>query len=91
MAHPLFVRVTGAVPLRRRDALGSDRWFDGHQPDDDRSDREDSMLWTIAMVLVLLWLLGLVTSYTMGGFVHLLLVLAVIAVLFRVISGRRQI
>jgi hypothetical protein len=47
------------------------------------------MLWTIAVVLLLLWLLGLVTSYTMGGFIHLLLVIAVIAILFRVIAGRR--
>jgi hypothetical protein len=47
------------------------------------------MLYTIAVILVVLWLLGLVTSYTMGGFVHLLLVIAIIAVLFRVISGRK--
>ena len=47
------------------------------------------MLWTIAMVLVILWLLGLVSSYTMGGFIHLLLVLAIIVVLVRVIQGRR--
>ena len=47
------------------------------------------MLWTIAVVLMILWLLGLVTSYTMGGFVHVLLVLAVIAVLVRLIQGRR--
>jgi hypothetical protein len=46
------------------------------------------MLWTIAVVLVLLWLLGLVSSYTMGGFIHLLLVIAVIVVLVRVIQGR---
>lgn len=46
------------------------------------------MLWTIAVVLVVLWLLGLVSSYTMGGFVHLLLVLAVIVVLVRIIQGR---
>lgn len=49
------------------------------------------MLWTIATVLVVLWLLGLVTSYTMGGFIHLLLAIAIIAVLFRVISGRRAV
>lgn len=49
------------------------------------------MLWTIAVVLLILWLLGLVTSYTLGGFVHLLLVLAVIVVLIRVIQGRRPI
>ena len=47
------------------------------------------MLYTIAVVLVVLWLLGLVTSYTMGGFIHVLLVLAIVAVLFNVISGRR--
>jgi hypothetical protein len=46
------------------------------------------MLYTIAMVLLILWLLGLVTSYTMGGFIHILLVVAVVVVLIRVISGR---
>jgi hypothetical protein len=47
------------------------------------------MLWTIAVVLVILWLLGLVSSYTMGGFIHVLLVVAIIVVLIRVIQGRR--
>jgi hypothetical protein len=47
------------------------------------------MLWTIAVVLLVLWLLGLVSSYTMGGFVHVLLVVAIIVVLVRVIQGRR--
>jgi hypothetical protein len=47
------------------------------------------MLETIAVVLVVLWLLGLVTSYTLGGFIHLLLVLAVVVILLRVITGRR--
>ena len=47
------------------------------------------MLWTIAVILTVLWLLGLVSSYTMGGFIHLLLVLAIIVVLIRVIQGRR--
>jgi len=47
------------------------------------------MLWTIAVVLIVLWLLGLVTSYTMGGFIHILLVLAIVVVLFNVIQGRR--
>ncbi len=46
------------------------------------------MLWTIAVVLLILWALGLVTSNTMGGFIHLLLVLAVVIVLVRVIQGR---
>ncbi len=47
------------------------------------------MLWTIAVILVVLWLLGLVSGATMGGFIHILLVLAVIVVLLRVIQGRR--
>jgi hypothetical protein len=46
------------------------------------------MLWTIFVVLVVLWLLGIVTSYTMGGFIHLLLVLAVVVLLIRVLQGR---
>ncbi len=48
------------------------------------------MLYTIAVVLVILWLLGLVTSYTMGGFIHILLVIAIVSILFNVISGRRS-
>lgn len=47
------------------------------------------MLYTIAVILVILWLLGLVTSYTMGGFIHALLVIAIIVILVRVISGRK--
>ncbi len=47
------------------------------------------MLWTIAVILVIMWLLGLVSSYTMGGFIHVLLVIAIILVLLRVIQGRR--
>ena len=47
------------------------------------------MLWTVAVVLVILWLLGLVTAYTMGGLIHVLLVIAIIVVLMRVIQGRR--
>ncbi|MEP6998583.1 MAG: lmo0937 family membrane protein [Betaproteobacteria bacterium] len=47
------------------------------------------MLYTIAVVLILLWLLGLVTSYTMGGFVHILLVVALIMIVFTFLSGRR--
>ena len=47
------------------------------------------MLWTIAVVLVVLWLLGLVSSYTLGGFIHILLVLAVIVIAINLIQGRR--
>jgi hypothetical protein len=47
------------------------------------------MLWTIFVILLVLWLLGLVTSYTLGGFVHILLVLAVVVLVIRLIQGRR--
>ncbi|WP_162085653.1 lmo0937 family membrane protein [Sulfuriferula nivalis] len=47
------------------------------------------MLETIAVILLILWLLGLVTSYTMGGFIHILLVIAIVVILIRVIQGRR--
>ena len=47
------------------------------------------MLYTLAVVLIILWLLGTISSYTMGGFIHVLLVIAVVLVLLRVISGRK--
>lgn len=47
------------------------------------------MLWTIFVILVILWLLGLVTSYTLGGFIHILLVVAVVILIFRLVTGRR--
>ena len=49
------------------------------------------MLWTLFVVLLLLWLLGVVSSYTLGGFIHLLLVLAVVDVLVQLITGRRAV
>ena len=49
------------------------------------------LLWTIAIILLIMWLLGLVTSYTLGGFIHILLVLAIIVVSIRVIQGRRPV
>jgi hypothetical protein len=49
------------------------------------------LLWTVGVILLVLWLLGLVTSYTLGGFIHILLVLALIVILIRVIQGRRPI
>lgn len=49
------------------------------------------MLYTIAVVLIILWILGLVSSYTMGGFIHVLLVVAIIAILVRVIQGRNPV
>jgi hypothetical protein len=47
------------------------------------------MLWTIAVVLLVLWLLGLVSSYTMGGLIHILLVIAIVVVVLRLLSGRK--
>ncbi|HXG93573.1 MAG TPA: lmo0937 family membrane protein [Blastocatellia bacterium] len=49
------------------------------------------MLWTIFVILLVLWLLGMVSSYTLGGFIHLLLVLAVIVLIFNLLSGRRTV
>jgi Family of unknown function (DUF5670) len=51
----------------------------------------ESMLWTIAVILIMLWALGLATAYTLSGFVHVLLILAIAVVLIRVIQGRRAI
>ena len=47
------------------------------------------MLWTIVLILFVLWLLGLVSSYTLGGFIHLLLLIAVVIVIYNLVSGRR--
>jgi phage-related holin len=51
--------------------------------------KEDEMLWTLFVILLVLWLLGLMSSYTFGGFVHLLLVLAVIVLVINLVTGRR--
>jgi hypothetical protein len=61
------------------------------RPTTGKSNHEEvhAMLYTIAVVLLILWLLGLVTSYTLGGFIHILLVIAVVMVLVNLISGRR--
>jgi hypothetical protein len=48
------------------------------------------MLWTIAVILIILWVLGLVSSYTLGGFVHFLLVIAIIVIIIQVVQGRRS-
>jgi hypothetical protein len=49
------------------------------------------MLWTIAVILLILWALGLVSSYTLGGFIHILLVVAIVMILIRIIQGRRPV
>jgi hypothetical protein len=54
-----------------------------------KTRRGTPVLYTIAVILLILWLLGMVTSYTVGGFIHILLVIAIVVVLLRVISGRK--
>jgi hypothetical protein len=54
-----------------------------------RIARRNQMLWTIFVLLMILWLLGVTTSYTLGGFIHILLLLAIASVLIRIIQGRR--
>jgi hypothetical protein len=70
-----------------RNEMDSDRKACNHANCGDGKERH--MLWTIAVVLTVLWLLGLVSSYTMGGFIHILVVVAVVMVLVNIISGRR--
>jgi hypothetical protein len=55
----------------------------------DLTERKPSMLWTIFVILLVLWLLGLVSSYTLGGFIHILLVIAIVVLIIQLISGRR--
>jgi hypothetical protein len=57
----------------------------------ERRQEGEKMLWTIFVILLVLWLLGIVTSYTMGGFIHILLVIAIAIVLIRIIQGRRPV
>jgi hypothetical protein len=59
------------------------------QHDGNASIQEGTMLWTIAVILIVLWLLGSVSSYTMGGLIHVLLVIALVVILLRVIQSRR--
>jgi hypothetical protein len=54
-------------------------------------EANDPMLWTIFVILLVLWLVGLVTSYTLGGFIHILLVIAIVVALIQIISGRRAV
>jgi hypothetical protein len=56
-----------------------------------RNEEDKTLLWTIFVILLVLWLLGMVSSYTLGGYIHILLILAIVVVLIRVIQGRRPI
>jgi uncharacterized membrane protein len=56
-----------------------------------QSEETRAMLWTITIILIILWILGLVSGYTIGGWIHILLVLAIIVLIFNLLSGRRGI
>ena len=96
-AHSTARRLSFAELTRRRDRGAGERFSRPqqklHQPTTGNPDNEKvhSMLYTIAVILLILWALGLVTSYTLGGFVHILLVVAIIMILVNLISGRRTI
>lgn len=63
--------------------------FDHYIYDSLNNKKENKMLETIAIILIILWALGLVSSYTMGGFIHILIIIAIVVILIRVIKGRR--
>ena len=63
----------------------------GHAPLVGKPERRNEMLWTIFVVLMVMWLLGMMSSYTIGGYIHLLIVVAVIVALIQLIQGRRRI
>jgi hypothetical protein len=67
------------------------RYPQRHGPDDVTSEEERAMLWTIFVILLVLWAVGLVSSYTLGGFIHILLIIAIAVVLIRIIQGRRPV
>jgi hypothetical protein len=68
-----------------------ERFFAGRVGSTTPRDGRATMLWTILVILLVLWVLGLATSYTLGGFIHVLLVVAVIILVVRLLSGRRVI
>jgi hypothetical protein len=81
------IRNTGAITLSARTARRAAGPASGTSPD--RDGKAASMLETLIVVLVILWLLGLLTSYTLGGFIHVLLVLALVVLVLRMVRGRR--
>jgi len=78
---PAMVCAAAHIPGNRSDACCAGQ----------NARKAKTMLYTIAVILLILWLLGLVTSYTIGGFIHVLLVIAIVVILLRVISGRKPI
>ena len=82
LKRPLIAAFFASYVRQPTELFGDLRHYGEH------SIKEHTMLYTIAVVLLILWLLGLVTSFTLGGFIHILLVVAIVMVLLRVISGR---
>lgn len=83
-ANAAFLAIS--FQTRRARAARSNPLFLAHLP---YLKENISMLWTIAVILLVLWAVGLVTSYTIGGFIHILIVLAIIVILIQIITGRK--
>jgi hypothetical protein len=87
MAHHCCCAYSLSIIVLPRSRLPGPSAADTHECEEDKMD----LLITLAVILLILWLLGLVTSFTLGGFIHILLVLALVVVLIRVIQGRRPV
>lgn len=83
--------VDAAGPMRNQRAQCTSVWLDLCDFSGATSGKEATVLWTIFVILLVLWLLGLVSGYTLGGFIHILLIIAIVVILIRLISGRRPI
>jgi hypothetical protein len=81
-AHGLGEIVEISVPHKRNRSSSFENTYN-------LTERNNPMLWTIFVILLVLWLLGLVSSYTLGGFIHILLVIAIVVLIIQLISGRR--
>lgn len=80
---------TGLQRVRQPRLKLQERFLSDEVARDEVARKEDTMLWTIFVILLIAWLLGMVSSYTLGGFIHLLLVIALVVLLINIISGRR--
>jgi hypothetical protein len=87
MVHHHCSTYSPSIIVLPRSRLPRPSAADTHECEEDKMD----LLITLAVILLILWLLGLVTSFTLGGFIHILLVLAIVVVLIRVIQGRRPV
>lgn len=89
--HWMFSMPSPRVAFKNRLALGSGPTDPAKAQLAEKEEDSMDLLWTVAVILLVMWLLGLVTSYTLGGFIHILLVLAIVVVLIRLIQGRRPV